>query len=321
MRVKLNDPISFFEEILNKNNTDLKRFSKRLGLDYSALKKYRRGDLTLPEELFIELLELVINKEYWLKNSERLEENWGAIKGGKVSALRDELNKRIAHARKFKKVKKINIKINKFFCEFYGALLGDGCITRFKDMYGVKRMAVFISGNKKLDSEYLKYLKEKINNEFKMYSYFYAYKNKNSSVLSIKNKGFSLFLHRFGFPIGEKYGKLKIPNRILKLPWRTQKMVIRGLFDTDGSICAKKREKYKYPQICITSNDTKILRQLNHILRNKGYPCWIGGNNIFIRGNKCVKRWMADIGSSNSRNLFKYNYWLKNGIIPKNLGS
>jgi len=96
-------------------------------------------------------------------------------------------------------------------------------------------------------------------------------------------------------------------------------MIIRGIFDTDGSICAKKREGYKYPQICLTSIDQKLLKQLYKILREKGYPCWIGGPNIFIRSNWAVKKWFEDVGSSNNRNIFKYRYWLKNNILPKGI--
>jgi intein/homing endonuclease len=320
MRIKLKNSRELFEEIDNKENLNLKELSKKLKINYSTIKKYRRGELAIPKKIFEKLIELSSNKENWLKNSEILENNWGASKGGKISALKDKLNMRIEYARKFKKIRQINIKIDEFFCEFYGALMGDGCISRFKDWNNQERFVIYFSGNKKLDSDYLRYLQKEISSRFKTYVYYYNYKNRNLCFLSIKNKGISLFLHELGFPIGVKYGKLKIPKRILKLPWKMQKMLIRGLFDTDGSICAKKREGYKYPQICISLKDKIVIKQLYNMLRNRGYPCWIGGDNIFIRGKGCVKRWMLDIGSSNERNLFKYNYWLKNRIMPKNLG-
>lgn len=319
MRIKLKKPIKFFDEILNKEKSTLNQFSKMINENYSNLKKYRRGDLLIPERLFNKLIRYSPNKSHWIKNLEKFENNWGKIKAGIVSAKDSKSKLRAAYARKFIKRPKINIKINEFFCEFYGTLLGDGCISKFKDCEGAERIGIFISGNKKLDSEYLTYLKKRLKEEFNINSYFYQHKTKNICTLTIKNKGFSLFLKKFGFPIGKKYNKIKIPKKLLKLPWKVKKFVIRGLFDTDGSICAKKREKYKYPQICITSIDNRLIKQIYDLLRKQNYPCWIGGDNIFIRSSEATKRWFNDIGSSNNRNIFKYKYWLKNKILSPNL--
>lgn len=320
MRVKLRNQKEFFDEILSRQKCNLKQLSKIISVNYSVFKKYRRGELSIPEKLFNKLLKLSPNKNLWLEGVTKLEDRWGVSKAGKISALKDKNGKRIAYARRFIKIPKLEIKINEFFCEFYGALLGDGCISRFKDCEGKKRIIIFISGNKNLDSEYLKHLQKELKKNFNINSYFYQYKSQNKCNLIIRHKNFSLYLNKIGFPIGKKYGKLKIPNKIIKLPWKFKKMVIRGFFDTDGNICAKKREKYKYPQVCLTSIDRKLLNQIYNILRKRGYPCWTGGNNVFVRGNEVTKRWFNDIGSSNNRNIFKYQYWLKNKVLPPKLG-
>jgi intein/homing endonuclease len=320
MRIKVVNQKGFFREILEVNKINLIALSKKININYSTLKKYARGEYLIPEDVFVRLIGLSGKKEIWLSNSEKVEDNWGACKAGKISALKNDMNKRMVYARKFKKVRKLKIKINELFCELYGALMGDGCISRFKDSEGVERLVIYISGNKKLDSDYLLDFQKRIKNEFNISSYFYRYKSRNLCFLSIHNKSFASFLNQFGFPIGLKYGKLKIPERILQLSWDAKKMLIRGLFDTDGSICAKKREGYKYPQISISLKDGIVLKQLYKLLRERGYPCWISGDNLSIRGAGCTKKWMSDIGSSNKRNLFKYDYWLKNGVIPKNLG-
>lgn len=320
MRIKVKDSDILFKEILNELNLNLKQFSKKVGINYSTLKKYVRGDLLMPKDLFEKVLFFSKKQSYWKKSSAEIPDNWGASKGGKIAATRDLANNRVKYARKFKKIKKFNPKIDEFFCEFYGALMGDGCISKFKDWEGKERFMIYFSGNKKLDSDYLKYLQIEISSRYGTYVYYYDYKDRNLCFLSIKNKQISLFLHKFGFPMGLKYGKLKIPNKLLNLPWKKKKMILRGLFDTDGSIFAKKREKYRYPHICISLKDKKVLRQTRVILRDKNYPCWIGGDNLFLRGNENIKRWFLDVGSSNERNLFKYRYWIKNGIMPKNLG-
>lgn len=313
MRVKIQQPKLFFDEILKEKNITLKELSKIIKANYSPLKRYRRGELLIPEELFNKLLSLSNRKYFWEKEINKFNDNWGGMKGGKNAAINDKDNKRLEYARKFIKVKKPNIKLNEFFYEFYGALLGDGCISQFRRKDGGVRIVICIVGNQKLDSEYLLYLQRRLRKDFDISSYFYKSKTSNMSQLVINNKIFALYLTNFGFPIGLKYGKIKIPKIH---SWENQKMLIRGLFDTDGSICAKKREKYKYPQISISSKDSIILKRLNEILRKKGYPSWVSGQNISLRGAEATKKWFKDIGSSNNRNIFKYNYWLKKRVLP-----
>ena len=320
MRIKLKNPPEFFEVLLRPENRTLKDLSTSLHINYSSLKKYRRGDLLLPEELFNKLLNLSKYPSNITESIERLEDNWGSIKAGKSSANRDLGNKRLAYARRFIKRPKLILKLNEFFYEFYGALMGDGCISKFKDWEGKERIAIYVSGNKKLDSQYLIYLRENLKEYFSISSYFYKYKSKNLCVLSIRNKKFSFYLNNLGFPTGLKSGKLKIPERFMKLHWNKQKMIIRGLFDTDGSICAKKREGYRYPQISIASKEGALLKQIYSLLRKRKYPCWISGKNLSLRGKDATIRWFDDIGSSNNRNIFKYKYWLKNRVLPPKLG-
>lgn len=318
MRIKVPQSRLFFDEILKEKNIKLKALSKIVKINYSSIKKYRRGELLIPEKYFNKLLSLSHRKDFWKNEIYKFEDNWGVIRGGKNAAISDKNNKRIEYARKFIKIKEPNIKLNEFFYEFYGALLGDGCISQFPRKDGGKRIVICIVGNKRLDSEYLLYLQRRLKKEFDISSYFYKSKTNNVSQLVINNKKFALYLTNFGFPIGLKYGKIQIPK--IDSSWEKQKMVIRGLFDTDGSICAKKREGYKYPQISISSKDSSILNRLNRMLRSKGYPSWVSGQNISLRGAEATKKWFNDIGSSNNRNIFKYKYWLKNKVLPPKLG-
>ena len=223
------------------------------------------------------------------------------------------------HVRQFRKIVKVNIeKPDALFCEFYGMLLGDGCITDYKDNYmKVRRIAIIIVCNKSLDSIYLKNWKKALFHRYSLNAYYYENEKDNSCRLTIRNKDFCLQLHkRFGVPIGYKYEKLKISPALLQQSWNVKKYIIRGLFDTDGILFARKDENYKYPHISITSKSNSFLRQLKRMLRNQGYPAYINGVDIRIKGIKNVKKWFEDIGSSNPRNLKKYEYFLKNGVIP-----
>lgn len=55
------------------------------------------------------------------------------------------------------------------------------------------------------------------------------------------------------------------------------------------------------------------------MLREEGYPAYITGSDVCVRGIANVKKWFSDIGSSNSRNLKKYEYFLKHGFLPARL--
>ena len=320
MRIQLSNPKKFFEQILKKKGLNLINFAKILEVNYSTLKKYRRGELTLTKDIFSKIIKYSPNKENWEKNIKELQDGWGNSMGGRISASKVNCIKKMQYARKFKKITKVKINLNEVFCEFYGILLGDGCISKYKAYDGIERFVIAISGNKKLDSVYLKELKEKIKKEYNLHSYYYEYKDKNVCNLIIRNKKFCLELNKkFKFPIGLKYKKLLISSKILNLNWDIKKFVIRGLFDTDGSIFARKDEEYKYPHIVITSKNIYLLNQIKTLLRGRGYPAHINGNDVRIKGISNAKLWFSDIGSSNQRNLIKYNYFLKRGYLPANI--
>lgn len=320
MRIKLSNPKAFFNEILDKNSQNIKDLSKKLNVNYSNFKKYRRGDLLIPESIFNELIKNHSKKDFWLKDAKELEDNWGAKKGGEINALDKCSKKRVEYARSFRKIKEVKIKLNEFFCEFYGALLGDGCISKFKDSENNERYVIMFSGNKRLDSEYFQYLKNKLNEEYGLYSYYYEVKNQNVCVISIRNKNLCLELNSsFDVPIGVKYEKLKLSKKVLDLSWNVKKYLLRGLFDTDGCILANKRENYRYPWITISSKSESFRKELVDMLREQNYPAYITGKDVCVRGIRNIKRWFSDIGSSNKRNLYKYEYFLKYGFLPARL--
>ena len=316
MRVKLDNPKIFIDEILKEYGINLKQLSIKMGSNYSNLKQYRRGEMLFPEMIFISLLEYSKRKKYWENNVKLLNDNWGNIKGGFASTKDKNIDKRLEYARSFRKFTEIKIVPNEVFCEFYGMLLGDGCITSYATK-GTRKIAIIICGNRKLDHLYLKSWKKILEEEYGLYSYYYEQKGKSVCTLTIRNKKLCTDLNeKYDVPIGLKYGKIKISDRILKLSWDKKKLVLRGLFDTDGIIFARKDEGYRLPHISITSKSNSFLKQIRDMLRKEGYPAYINGVDVRVRGIGNVKRWFSDIGSSNPRNLKKYEYFLKNGCVP-----
>lgn len=317
MRVRINGTSPFFDELLRYNKcTSLISFSKLSGINYSNLKQYGRGRMSIPHLVFNILVSYHPRKKYWNKRVIFLEDNWGCKKGGIVSAGKRNNKKNMAYVRRFRRILKIKIKLNKQFCEFYGALLGDGCISRYLCSDNKERWSIQLVGNLRSDYKYILYLQKLLLREYNLSSYYYRRRN-NSCALTIKNKGLCLDLNKkFGVPIGPKYKKLNISNKVLTLPWGIKKYVLRGLFDTDGIIFARKDENYRSPHISITSKSKPFLRQIMGLLREQGYPAYINGSDVRIRGIKNINKWFEDIGSSNPRNLNKYEYFLKYGYVP-----
>jgi len=107
-----------------------------------------------------------------------------------------------------------------------------------------------------------------------------------------------------------------MPDKILKLKWEHKKFLLRGLFDSDGSIYAKKSEGYRYPIISIRSKNKKFLEEIYLLLKEHDYPAYFSDWNVSVRGIKNINKWFEDIGSSNLRNTLKYQYFLKHKNLP-----
>ncbi len=319
MRVKLKKPSEFFKVIIKGQS--LRKFCLKNKITYSTAKQWNRGEHLIPKEIFDKLILKTKNKNYFLKDLEFIGDNWGRSKGGQA-AKNIPRNKLLIRMKKMrdKYFKKVNIKINKRFLEFYGALMGDGCLSIINRSDGYKSYGIFFTGHKILDRKYHEYLVNIAKNEFNLDFKIKERKDINAIDTKIRNKDLLTKLANIGFPIGKKLGKLNIPKKFYKMGWENVKFVIRGLFDTDGCFSARKDEKYRYPIIAISNNDPKFIEELYQLLKNKGYPVWKSKYKkkleIRLRGIKNTIKWMNDIGSSNDRHLSKYHYWLKNGVVP-----
>ncbi len=75
----------FIKEVMKKiNSPSLRELGNRLSINYSTLKNYLAEERLLPENLFNDLCYISkINKEEL--NIQILKDNWGQVKGGKIS--------------------------------------------------------------------------------------------------------------------------------------------------------------------------------------------------------------------------------------------
>ncbi|MEK6887169.1 MAG: LAGLIDADG family homing endonuclease [Nanoarchaeota archaeon] len=198
---------------------------------------------------------------------------------------------------------------------FLGILTGDGYIG----CYGYNHV-IEVIGNSEEDKEFL--LEHVIGLFKKLFSiepkkYFRKYEN--TLVIRANSKGIYHFLRDQNFPDGKKK-RLVIPAWIRGSNLNMQEFV-KGLFDTDGSLCLKKNHgKYEfYPVINISLKERHILSEIKQWISEHDITSYIGKNNeidkrtmkryprfyIQISGYKNTFKWIKLVGSNNSKHIKK----------------
>jgi hypothetical protein len=193
---------------------------------------------------------------------------------------------------------------SKEFAEFYGIMLGDGCI--YSNLNGF-----CITGHKILEKEYYeKYLKKLIKNLFSTYPKFSVSKKTNGIRCYLYSKQISSFLVNLGFSRGKKKG-LIIPHF-----FKDRELIaycLRGFFDTDGSLSSHPNTKI---MIHLSIPQQKLKSSVNDSLKELRIKTSVSSKSIYIYGKEQVNNFFKIIGSSNLKNIYKYNMFKKSGKVP-----
>ena len=289
-------PIGVISQVLfdvkTRNNWTWNEFAKRLSISGHTLSHdiVSKGN-TLPFSVFNKILSLTNDAEAALlrKNCKKLMPFWG------------QRNQKEA------KVWKTPDTNTEKFAEFYGIMLGDGCIYS-------NLSSICISGNSLLDKYYIEgYVSRLITSLFGVKPKINYHKNENSMRCIVNSKTITNFLYDFGFPKGKKkMQNTKIPNKFIGKPDLFY-ACLRGLNDTDGSI---------YPQnskiavdICIKS--PTLLKSALKGLKRTNLEFGYTNDRVYFSGERRVKSFMTKIGSSNFRNILKFKNFLEKGYTPK----
>lgn len=194
--------------------------------------------------------------------------------------------------------------------EFLGLLAGDGYVSNVN-------YEVSITCHKILDKDY-------INNKvsrlfFDLFSMNVIIKEeKNNNVIRclVHSKILSEYLtSNFQVPSGKKKGKLHIPG-LVKPKKELLISYIRGLFDTDGSVYLRRKSGLV---ISIISRDSVFLDEVKDALNGLDYSPSISGKNLYIYRQEQVKRFMVEISPSNRKHLQRYDNFIKESQVNKNV--
>ncbi len=192
--------------------------------------------------------------------------------------------------------------------EILGILIGDGWIGISGNPR--KRKQVCFCGNLKKEVDYRGYIQRLIKDTLCVNGYYQERKDINTYYIIINSQGiFDFFQKNFDFPIGRK-NKFNID----KLPktWELQKRVIRGIFDTDGSVFFDRDPRYKvpYPVIDITLKNIEILDWIAENLSAQSFRTIRYGRQMRLKGRDNVAKWFKDISPKNDLHNKKYSTWL-----------
>ncbi len=139
------------------------------------------------------------------------------------------------------------------------------------------------------------------------------------------------FIENICLPSGKKYEDLKIPV-VFKIKKNLTISFIRGVFDTDGCMCFKRRYKevQYYPVISFSSKSKTFVFEIARILKELGFKIvetydykvfdkrFENGfsiiNRIELNGNENLRLWLSKINFFSPKHLKKIEkYWEGSG--------
>ncbi len=239
---------------------------------------------------------------------------------------KDALIKRIARKRrKFAKtfMQKRKTISTQEMAEFTGALLGDGCISKyFSKSEGFYRCEVAFTGSKTDFPYYRDFLQPVIKKYLGVKGRLFTRKD-GSTRFHIRSKRAYNFFRDLGIENGKKTANLKIPNTILKSN-SLSLACLRGISNTDGCICWQKKSQSAV--FSLHMNARALLLQTKQILERNGIftgNIRKGDNNAFVLGiyrKKPILKFLALVGFSNEHHLNRianFAPWLNFKYLPR----
>lgn len=197
------------------------------------------------------------------------------------------------------------------FLEFYGILLGDGWISRFKAKHhrDYNLHWIGITGNIHEEDYLLNHVIELIRSVSDSKIMIKRRTNDNALELVFNDKWLALALNEeLFFPIGLKHDLMVRPD--ILSDWTRLKHVLRGLFDTDGTIYFDRAKGYArpYPIVELNMNEPKLIKQIITQLKKQRYHVTVSRNRsrLRLKGFSQVNRWFTEVKPYNNKHLIKY---------------
>ncbi|MCX6820354.1 MAG: hypothetical protein NT016_00115 [Candidatus Aenigmarchaeota archaeon] len=200
------------------------------------------------------------------------------------------------------------------FCEFVGAVIGDGNIYK-KDRKYNRKYLIGITGDKTLDAAYFDYLSNVIFGFLGRRPRIKVRRN-GGLYLKIQSKPLVNFIvNEIGIPVGEgKCYNVHVPKSFIG--WNRTRYMIRCVMDTDGSVfVSDKPGSPGYPSLEITTTSSLLAMGIFEILSKRKFRVRLRsfvdkryGTRTFkvsLNGWNMLEKWYNEIGFSNPEKLKK----------------
>lgn len=171
---------------------------------------------------------------------------------------------------------RVKTHISEDLAEFYGILIGDGCLS---PAGGSSCYLACVAGNSRKDLDFFTHVLQLIKKLFNKSPKIRKRKHRDEIEIHFGSKYAFTLLHGLGFPVGKKR-EISIPQPLLhENLWPH---VARGIFETDGCLVFSRRHREisYYPRVEITNSSLELIKQLQNLLLCAGFPCsrrWAGG--------------------------------------------
>lgn len=280
---------------LAKGNKTWNEIAIKMNLSSTYLQNDLKSERALlDEKLYLSLCNFT-GKNFDEFIVEKLSDNWGRSKGGKISSGN---------------TKNISLPLeSKDLAEFYGIMLGDGNLTKIKS-YKIANYQIRIVGDSRNDKTYLlEYVKPLIERLFKIRVATFKSKDKNALNLVVTGRNLVEFFESKGFKPGDKIRNLlDIPSWI-KVNNEFLRCCLRGLYDTDGS--AYKLTNQNSYQILFTNYNPVLLNAVREGLLSLdiGVSKISRGRDITITKKSELRKFLKEVGFSNVKHLDKIKVW------------
>lgn len=201
--------------------------------------------------------------------------------------------------------------------EFIGVMLGDGSIGVYNTKAGnkIKKHPVvkvtLDSRNKEYTDYVFNLMKEVLNVEPRVY----FKKTENTvDICTFKKDRLDFVINKIGLKLSPKWDNMEIPKKYFQEKF--YQFILRGLFDTDGSVTVFHNNGVRYPRIEIKICPSPAQNQIKEILNSLKFRYKIqnldkGEIRIRISGVNELKRWFEIVGSSNAIHIEKQQSFYK----------
>ena len=201
---------------------------------------------------------------------------------------------------------------NPKLAELAGILLGDGSIAQYQCKTGKGktntqyRTKITLSS---LEDSYSEYVEELFLNLFGVEAVRTDRKSENTrDIMSFKKELFFFLTEDVGLKEAPKWERAIVPERYLED--KLEIKVLRGYFDTDGSVVLTNNNGTLYPRLEMKISPSPMQNQLIEALERQNfhfgsYDIGKGKVRIQMNGKKQLRKWIQEIGFANKKHLDK----------------